>query len=71
VKSLLAVTDYPPLDVDAVCETFLQWEQHKHADIMGYRNRAYRSVVTGTMSPAHHTKWVDALDDSMQEYLRC
>jgi trimethylamine monooxygenase len=26
--------------------------------------------MTGNMSPKHHTPWVDALDDSMEEYLR-
>lgn len=42
VKELIAATDYPCFDVDAVCELFLLWERHKHEDIMGYRNNAYR-----------------------------
>ncbi len=42
VKELISLTDYPSFDVDAVCELFLLWEQHKHDDIMGYRNNAYR-----------------------------
>ena len=42
VKHLLSLTDYPHFDVDAVCDLFLEWEAHKHADIMGYRNNAYR-----------------------------
>lgn len=29
----------------------------------------YRSVMTGTLSPAHHTKWADELDDSLEAYL--
>lgn len=28
-----------------------------------------RSVMTGNLSPAHHTKWTDALDDSLAAYL--
>lgn len=42
VKELISLTDYPSFDVDAVCELFLLWEAHKHADIMGYRNNAYK-----------------------------
>jgi trimethylamine monooxygenase len=37
---------------------------------MDYRNKAYRSIVTGTMSPVHHTPWVEALDDSLETYLK-
>ncbi len=44
VSELVALTDYPSFDVEAVCELFLLWEQHKHDDIMGYRNHAYRFV---------------------------
>merc|ERR1711974_317668 len=70
IKELLVETDYPHLDIDKVCETFMEWERHKHADLMGYRNKAYRSVITGTMSPVHHTSWKHELDDSMETYLR-
>ena len=37
---------------------------------MGFRNHSYKSVITGTLAPAHHTPWKDALDDSMEAYLR-
>lgn len=70
VESLIKETDYPHFDIEAVNQCFLQWEHHKHQDIMGFRNNSYRSIMTGTMSPKHHTSWVDALDDSMEEYLR-
>jgi trimethylamine monooxygenase len=36
---------------------------------MGFRNQSYRSAITGTVSPSHHTPWKDALDDSMESYL--
>lgn len=69
VKELIAVTDYPDFDVDGVNRTFMEWEHHKHDDIMGFRNNAYASLMTGTMSPAHHTPWLEAMDDSMGTYL--
>lgn len=69
VKELLAETDYPSFDIEGTNKTFMEWEHHKAEDIMGFRNNAYRSLMTGTMSPTHHTPWLDALDDSMEAYL--
>ncbi|MGB7270096.1 MAG: NAD(P)/FAD-dependent oxidoreductase [Albidovulum sp.] len=70
VKELIAETDYPSFNVDGACEAFFEWKEHKKQDIMGFRNHSYKSVITGTMAPAHHTPWKDALDDSLQSYLR-
>ncbi len=70
VKELIAETDYPSFDVDGACEAFFEWKEHKKKDIMGFRNNAYKSVITGTMAPVHHTPWKDALEDSMESYLR-
>jgi trimethylamine monooxygenase len=70
VKELVAETDYPSFDVDGACEAFFEWKEHKKKDIMGFRNNAYKSVITGTMAPVHHTPWKDALEDSMESYLK-
>ncbi|MDO5370475.1 NAD(P)-binding domain-containing protein [Paracoccus sp. (in: a-proteobacteria)] len=70
VKELIAETDYPSFDVDGACKAFFEWKKHKAEDIMGFRNNCYRSVITGTMAPVHHTPWKDALDDSMETYLQ-
>jgi trimethylamine monooxygenase len=70
VKELISATDYPSFDVEGVNKTFMEWEHDKMADIMGYRNKGYRSLMTGTMSPKHHTKWVEAMDDSMEAYMK-
>ena len=69
VKELIEATDYPSFDVEGVNKTFMEWEHHKHDDIMGFRNNAYRSLMTGTMAPVHHTPWMEAMDDSMESYL--
>ena len=69
VKELIELTDYPSFDVEGVNKTFMEWEHHKHDNIMGFRNNAYRSLMTGTMSPVHHTPWMEAMDDSMDSYL--
>ena len=64
VRDLLAATDYPRLDVDEVARLFKEWEHHKAEDIATYRDRSYRSTITGTVAPAHHTRWMEAMDDS-------
>ena len=70
VRELIAETDYPSFDVDGANDAFFQWKKHKKQNIMTFRDNRYKSVMTGTMAPAHHTAWVDAMDDSMKSYLR-
>jgi trimethylamine monooxygenase len=70
VGELIADTDYPSFDIDAANEAFFQWKKHKKASIMGFRDNGYVSPMTGTKAPAHHTKWVEAMDDSLESYLR-
>lgn len=70
IKELIAETDYPSFDVDGACQAFFEWKKHKKEDIMAFRNNSYRSVITGTIAPRHHTPWKDALDDSLEVYLQ-
>ena len=70
IAHLIAQTDYPPFDIQAVNRIFLQWKQDKKADIMNYRDKTYTSVLTGTPAASHHTRWIEALDDSLEAYLR-
>lgn len=69
IQQLIDATDYPRFDIAAVNQTFLQWKKDKYADIMGYRDKCHRSLMTGTLAIPHHTPWLDALDDSMAAYL--
>jgi trimethylamine monooxygenase len=57
------------MNVRQMAELFKQWEQHKGEGIVTYRDRSYPSTLTGTMAPAHHTKWMQALDDSLEAFL--
>jgi trimethylamine monooxygenase len=70
IKELIDETDYPTFDVEGACKAFKEWKGHKKADIMTFRNNSYKSVMTGTMAPVHHTPWKDALDDSLEVYLQ-
>ena len=66
---LMELTDYPPFDCSGANEAFYQWKKHKKENIMTFRDHGYKSALTGTIAPPHHTPWKDALDDSLESYL--
>ena len=70
IKELIDETDYPTFDVEGACQAFKAWKGHKKAGIMTFRDNGYKSVMTGTMAPKHHTAWKDAMDDSLEVYLQ-
>lgn len=70
VKELIAETDYPSFDLEGACMAFKEWKGQKKQGIMTFRDNGYKSVITGTMAPKHHTPWKDALDDSLEVYLQ-
>ena len=67
--NLIGATDYPSFDIEGVNKTFMEWEHHKHENIMNFRNNSYKSLMTGKMSPQHHTPWMEEMEDSMEAYL--
>ena len=68
VQELVDETDYTSFDIEGSNQAFYAWKKHKKPDIMGFRDNSYRSVMTGSMAPTHHTPWKD--EDSMESYLR-
>lgn len=69
IKDLLSLSDYPPFNLDKVAAMLKEWLQDKDENILTYRDKTYRSVVTGTMAEEHHTDWMEELDDSKERYL--
>ena len=67
---LMELTDYPEFDISGANAAFFEWKKHKKKNIMTFRDNGYKSALTGTMAPAHHTPWKEALDDSMESYLK-
>ena len=68
-KELAAMVDYPGLDWELLRQNFKEWEHDKEHDITTYRNATFKSGATGTLSPSHHTAWLEAMDDSMETYM--
>lgn len=48
---------------------FHDWEHKKRENICTYRDQKYKSIFTGTASPAHHTTWMKAYDDTLNTYV--
>lgn len=67
---LMAMTDYPEFDISGANQAFFDWKKHKKQGIMSFRDHGYKSALTGTVAPAHHTPWAEALDDSLEAYLQ-
>ena len=69
-KDLYAASDYPKIDFELIRKHVKEWEHHKEEDIMTYRNQSFSSAVTGTLAPIHHTPWAEAMEDSMDDFLK-
>ena len=69
-QELIDETDYPSFDIEAANKAFYEWKKCKKKGIMEFRNHGHVSPMTGAKAPAHHTAWVDALDDSLASYLK-
>ena len=69
-QELINETDYPSFDIEAANKAFYEWKKCKKKGIMEFRNHGHVSPMTGAKAPAHHTDWVDALDDSLASYLK-
>ena len=62
--------DYPKIDFEIIRKHFYQWEHDKIEDIINYRNKSFSSAVTGSVAPIHHTNWLEAMDDSMDTFMK-
>lgn len=69
IVELDSAVDYAPCDWDMTVALFKEWEHDKERSILGYRNKSFTSPCTGTKAPIHHTPWVEAMDDSMTDFL--
>ncbi|HVL76533.1 MAG TPA: NAD(P)/FAD-dependent oxidoreductase, partial [Noviherbaspirillum sp.] len=69
VCDLMSQTDYPGFEAEEVAKLLKQWLRDKEENILTYRDKPFRSVVTGTMAPVHHTPWLEEMDDSAARFL--
>ena len=69
VRDLVDRSDYPDFAIEEMAAMFKEWMHDKQLGILDYRNKSYRSTITGTQAPPHHTPWMEAMDDSLEAFL--
>ena len=69
IRDLNNSTDYPEFKVEEQGEIFKQWQRDKKVDVMGFREKAYRSTLTNTLAPELPQPWLEILDDSLEHFL--
>ncbi|KAI1698976.1 flavin-binding monooxygenase-like domain-containing protein [Ditylenchus destructor] len=69
VKEIMAETDYPEFDTDAINGTIFGWLEDRKSDIMGFRNLTYKSVISDTEGAKLKKKWIEQRNDSLEEFL--
>jgi trimethylamine monooxygenase len=70
LKELQKQTDYPAFNIDGMAAMLHEWKHHKKEDMMTFRDKQFKSVISHTMSAKHHTPWLSCLDDSLEDYVR-
>ncbi|MGO1782421.1 MAG: NAD(P)/FAD-dependent oxidoreductase, partial [Moraxellaceae bacterium] len=69
IRDLTNDTDYPEFAVEKQGDILKQWQVDKLENIMTFREKAYRSTLTGTLAPELPEPWLDVLDDSLEHFL--
>lgn len=69
VRDLIDATDYPDFPIEKQAELFKSWLRDKVEDIMGFRNKSYRSTITGTLATKLPKRWLDIKDDSLEGFM--
>ena len=69
IRDLTNATDYPEFAVEKQGDILKEWQEDKTDNIMTFREKGYRSTLTGTLSPELPEPWLDVLDDSLEHFL--
>ena len=43
-------------------EIFIEWEHHKHDNILTYRDKQFKNFFTGRLADANEKRWIDDLE---------
>lgn len=69
IRDLINATDYPDFAVEKQSDLLKQWQLDKQDNIMGFREKSFRSTQTNTLAPALPMPWLDIKDDSLEAFL--
>lgn len=60
--------DYPPQYLDKGHALLVDTIKGRMSNVLGYRDNCMANMYTGNIAPSHHTKWIDAMDESVDLY---
>ena len=43
-------------------EIFIEWEHHKHDNILTYRDKQFKNFFTGRLADKNEKRWIDDTD---------
>ena len=69
MRDLINATDYPDFPIEKQAELLKQWLLDKKENIMEFRNKSYRSTITGTMAAELPKPWLAIKDDSLEGFM--
>lgn len=69
IRELVNATDYPDFPVEKQASLLKEWLLDKKENIMSFREKAYRSTITGTLAAELPARWLDIKDDSLEGFL--
>ena len=69
IRELVNATDYPDFAVEKQAELLKQWQLDKREGIMTFREKTYRSTVTGTLATELPNPWLEIKDDSLEGFM--
>ncbi len=69
VSELINETDCPRFEIGMTNRAFIEYVGHKKEGIMTFRDQCFKSAITKRLAPMHHTRWTEAMDDSLESYL--
>ena len=69
VLNLLDATEYSRFDLNAMVDIYLEHLKFRVKNIIIWRDKTYRSVLTNTMAKQHHTPWLNEMDDTIENFI--
>lgn len=69
VQDLLDAIGYPSAFFKGAAEILKTWDTHKVENILTFRDRSYRSIVTGNQAPFYSKPWMKSFEDSLEAFM--
>jgi trimethylamine monooxygenase len=70
IKELLSYSDYQNFDINGGIDIFIEWIENKQDNILTFRDKQHKSLITGKLSIKNNHKWSEIFEDSKEGFLK-